>query len=77
MSAPTCICASASSFTLVGLFVGTFAIGGLIYSLSVRVLVDRLGQIGLATGGGALLALALRHARVRAALLDRAGRDRR
>ena len=46
------------SFTLVGLFVGTFAIGGLIYSLSVRVLVNRLGQIGLATGGGVLLALA-------------------
>ncbi len=45
-------------FTLVGLFVGTFAIGGLIYSLSVRVLVNRLGQIGIATGGGLLLALA-------------------
>ncbi len=45
-------------FTLVGLFVGSFAIGGLIYSLSVRVLVNRLGQIGLAIGGGALLALA-------------------
>src|SRR6185437_2596370 len=46
------------SFTLVGLFVGFFAVGGLIYSLSVRVLVNRLGQIGLAIGGGALLALA-------------------
>ncbi len=45
-------------FTLVGLFVGAFAIGGLIYSLAVRVLVNRFGQIGLATGGGALLALA-------------------
>jgi len=45
-------------FTPVGLFVGTFAIGGLIYSLSVRVLVNRLGQTGLATGGGVLLALA-------------------
>ena len=45
-------------FTLVGLFVGSFAIGGLIYSLSVRVLVNRLGQIGLAIAGGALLALA-------------------
>jgi YNFM family putative membrane transporter len=45
-------------FTLVGLFVGTFAIGGLIYSLSVRVLIDRFGQTGLAAGGGALLALA-------------------
>ena len=45
-------------FTLVGLFVGTFAIGGLLYSLSVHVLIDRLGPVGLATGGGALLALA-------------------
>src|SRR5262249_743486 len=45
------------SFALVGLFVGAFAIGGLIYSLSVRALVNRLGQIGLVTGGGALLAL--------------------
>jgi YNFM family putative membrane transporter len=46
------------SFTLVGIFVGTFAIGGLIYSLSVHVLVARLGPVGLAAGGGALLALA-------------------
>jgi len=46
------------NFALVGLFVGTFAIGGLIYSLSVRRLVERLGQIGLATGGGVILALA-------------------
>jgi predicted MFS family arabinose efflux permease len=46
------------SFALVGLFVGAFAIGGLIYSLSVRRLVNRLGQIGLVTGGGAVLALA-------------------
>ncbi len=46
------------SFTLVGLFVGTFAVGGLIYSLSVRAMVNRLGQVGLAVGGGGLLALA-------------------
>ena len=46
------------NFALVGLFVGTFAIGGLIYSLSVRVLVNRFGPIGIATGGGVLLALA-------------------
>jgi len=45
-------------FTVVGLFVGAFAIGGLIYSLSVRALVNRLGQVGLVTGGGILLALA-------------------
>lgn len=41
-----------------GLYVAAFAIGGLIYSLSVRVLVTRFGQIGLATLGGALLGLA-------------------
>jgi YNFM family putative membrane transporter len=46
------------SFTLVGLVVGAFAIGGLIYSASVRVLVARLGQPGLAFGGGAVLAAA-------------------
>lgn len=45
-------------FTLVGLFVGAFAVGGLIYSLSVRMLVNRFGQIGLAAGGGMALALA-------------------
>jgi MFS transporter, YNFM family, putative membrane transport protein len=46
------------NFAVVGLFVGAFAIGGLIYSLSVRRLVNWLGQIGLVTGGGAMLALA-------------------
>jgi MFS transporter, YNFM family, putative membrane transport protein len=46
------------SFTLVGLYVAAFAIGGLIYSFLVRVLVMRFGQIGLATLGGALLGLA-------------------
>jgi predicted MFS family arabinose efflux permease len=46
------------SFTLVGVFVGAFAIGGLLYSLSVRVLVNRLGQIKLAAVGGIVLGLA-------------------
>ncbi|MDP2411763.1 MAG: MFS transporter [Pseudolabrys sp.] len=46
------------SFTLVGLFVGTFAIGGLIYSLSVRMLVTRFGPVGLAALGGMMLAVA-------------------
>jgi predicted MFS family arabinose efflux permease len=44
------------NFALVGLFVGTFAVGGLIYSISVRVLFDRFGPVGLATGGGIVLA---------------------
>jgi len=46
------------NFAVVGLFVGTFAIGGLVYSFSVRRLVNRLGQIGLVTGGSVLLAIA-------------------
>ena len=46
------------NFAVVGLFVGAFAIGGLIYSLSVRRLVERLGQVGLVTGGGIMLATA-------------------
>ncbi|HZP75233.1 MAG TPA: MFS transporter [Pseudolabrys sp.] len=45
-------------FALVGLFVGFFAIGGLIYSLSVVMLVRKLGQTGLITLGGAMLLLA-------------------
>lgn len=45
-------------FALVGLFVGAFAVGGLIYSMTVHVLVARLGQVGLAVGGGILLAIA-------------------
>ena len=46
------------NFAVVGLFVGTFAIGGLVYSFSVRRLVNRLGQIGLVAGGSVLLAIA-------------------
>lgn len=46
------------SFTLVGLFVGFFAVGGLIYSMSVGALVKRFGPVGLASGGGAVLAVA-------------------
>jgi predicted MFS family arabinose efflux permease len=46
------------SFTAVGLIVGSFAIGGLIYAGSVQHLVNRLGQAGLATAGGLLCGLA-------------------
>ena len=46
------------SFTVVGLFVGCFAVGGLIYSMSVGALVKRFGPVGLASGGGAVLAVA-------------------
>jgi predicted MFS family arabinose efflux permease len=43
------------SFTMVGLVVGCFAIGGLLYTFAVRLLVNRLGQIGLVIAGGALV----------------------
>jgi YNFM family putative membrane transporter len=43
------------SFTMVGLVVGCFAIGGLIYTFAVRMLVNRLGQTGLVITGGALV----------------------
>jgi predicted MFS family arabinose efflux permease len=46
------------NFTLVGLCVGAFAIGGLIYSMTVPMLVGRFGQSGLAACGGILLAAA-------------------
>jgi predicted MFS family arabinose efflux permease len=46
------------SFTAVGLIVGTFAIGGLLYTATVQQLVNRLGQRGLAIGGGILCGIA-------------------
>ncbi len=46
------------TYTLVGLTVGCFGIGGLIYAGMVKLLVRRLGQIGLAIGGSLVLALA-------------------
>lgn len=45
------------SFTVVGLFVGFFAVGGLTYSLSVGALVKHLGPTGLAASGGVVLAI--------------------
>jgi len=46
------------SFTLVGLVVGTFGVGGLIYTAAVKWLVLRLGQAGLALYGSVTLAVA-------------------
>jgi predicted MFS family arabinose efflux permease len=43
------------SFTLVGLTVAFFGVGGLIYAATVKLLVGRLGQTGLAIGGGLVL----------------------
>jgi predicted MFS family arabinose efflux permease len=46
------------SFTAVGLIIGTFGIGGLLYAASVQQLVTLLGPPGLAIFGGVLLGLA-------------------
>lgn len=44
-------------FSAVGGALAAFALGGLVYAASVKPLVDRLGQRGLATAGGVLVAL--------------------
>lgn len=49
---------SGVSFAMVGVVVASFGVGGLAYSLAVRILVGRFGQTGLAIGGGLLLAAA-------------------
>ena len=46
------------SFTLIGLTVGCFGLGGLLFASLVKILVLRLGQTGLATVGGFLIAAA-------------------
>ena len=45
------------SFTLIGLTVGCFGIGGLIYAALVKLFVLRLGQVRLAIAGGFVIAL--------------------
>jgi MFS transporter, YNFM family, putative membrane transport protein len=45
-------------YSAVGLIVGAFGVGGLIYAGAVQQLVDRLGQRGLAIGGGVLCGIA-------------------
>jgi predicted MFS family arabinose efflux permease len=46
------------SFTLIGVIVATFGIGGLLYAAMVPRLVGRFGQTGLAGFGGLLVGLA-------------------
>jgi len=46
------------SFSAVGLIVGAFAVGGLLYAGTVAQLVNLLGQRGLAIGGGLLCGIA-------------------
>ena len=45
------------SFSAVGAILAAFGLGGLTFVLTVRQLVDRLGQVGLITSGGAVLTL--------------------
>lgn len=45
-------------FTAIGLVIGAFAIGGLCYAATVRPLMRRLGQTGIATGGGLVMGVA-------------------
>lgn len=46
------------SFTAIGIIVGFFAVGGLLYAATVRPLMRRLGQTGITTAGGAVMGLA-------------------
>jgi predicted MFS family arabinose efflux permease len=46
------------TFTGIGLVVGTFGLGGLLYVGTVQQLVNRFGQRGLAVGGGLLCGIA-------------------
>ena len=46
------------SFTLIGLLVGTFGVGGLMYAVTVDTLVAHFGQRGLARNGGIALGVA-------------------
>jgi MFS transporter, YNFM family, putative membrane transport protein len=46
------------SYDLIGLIVGGFGLGGLIYAAAAPVLVRRLGEGGLALSGGLVLAAA-------------------
>jgi YNFM family putative membrane transporter len=45
------------SFTAIGIIIGVFATGGLIYAATVRPLMRRLGQSGIANAGGVLMGL--------------------
>jgi predicted MFS family arabinose efflux permease len=43
------------SFTAIGLIVGAFGIGGIAYALTVKPLMNRLGQTGIAKTGGLIM----------------------
>jgi predicted MFS family arabinose efflux permease len=45
------------SFTAIGFVVGAFALGGLLYAATVKPLMQRLGQSGIARAGGIVMGL--------------------
>jgi predicted MFS family arabinose efflux permease len=45
------------SFTAIGVIIGVFAAGGLLYAMMVRPLMRRLGQAGIANAGGVIAGL--------------------
>jgi YNFM family putative membrane transporter len=45
------------SFTAIGIIIGVFATGGLIYAATVKPLMRRIGQTGIAKAGGVLMGL--------------------
>lgn len=46
------------SFTMIGLIIGIFGIGGLFYAATVASMMRRLGQVGIARTGGLVMGLA-------------------
>jgi YNFM family putative membrane transporter len=46
------------SFTAIGIIIGIFAVGGLVYAATVRPLMRKLGQIGIANIGGLAMGVA-------------------
>ncbi len=46
-------------FGLIGIFMAAYGVGAIVYSLTARRLIKRLGERGLARAGGLLLAVAL------------------
>ena len=45
------------SFTVIGIIIGIFATGGLLYAATVKALMRRLGQTGIARVGGVIMGL--------------------
>jgi len=46
------------NYSIIGLIIGTFGAGGLIYASLVKQFVARFGQVGLAAGGGIVIVVA-------------------